>query len=205
MSDIRLDNSLKNLERVAGLIHDLRMEGCGGLYCPEKETVSVTVRAEGIPPMEVILGWLYPPRFTFQDDGPMYDLVEYLEGLSKYTVIMQPYAEIIEKIKDLWLEQLSWVDIDSEEPGLGEVLGKYKRYLKWYAERSKGSEGHGLGVAISAGGLCVSSQCLSDDSSGAAAAGDRPDLEMTDEERWKRFEELEKRVEALEQFRKVGF
>lgn len=205
MTDKRLEKSLKNLERVAGLIHDLRMEGCGGLYCPDKEAVAVTVRAEGIPPMEVILGWLYPPRFTFRDDGPMYDLVEYLEGLGKYTAILHPYDEIIEKIKELWLEQLSWVDIDSEVPGLEEVLGKYKRYLKWYAEHSKGSEGPGVGVTFSAGGLCVSSQCLSDDSSGAATAGDRPDLEMTDEERWEKFEELEKRVAALEQFRKVGF
>lgn len=205
MNDERLEKSMKNLERVAGLIHNLRLEGCGGLFYPEKECVAITVRAEDIPPMEIILGWLYPPRFTFQDDGPEFELVEYLERLGEYEAIVKPYDDIIADLVEIWLDQCSYLDPDSDDPRLKEVIDKYKRYKAWDEKRTKGSEGCCVVVDAGAGGCVLGDKCHDIVQGAATVLPERPDLELTDEERWKRFEALEKRVEALEQSRKVGF
>ena len=205
MSDIKLEKSLQNLHRVAGLVSGLRLEGCGGLYCPAKETVAVTIKAQDIPPMEVIIGWLYPPRFTFVEDGPEFELVDYLADFGPYTLIQEPYDKIINEITKIWLEQVALVGLEcSDDPKLKEVIERYNKYKEWYAKRILRPTGYRVVDSTAADADGAGAQHLSDGKDDKPQA-ERPDFEMTEDERWKRFEELEKRVKALEQFRKVGF
>jgi hypothetical protein len=176
------------------------------MYYPSKESVAVTIKAEDIPPMEVVLGWLYPPRFTFVEDGPEFELVDYLCGLADYQVILEPYGKIIHEIIKIWLEQIDmWVDTEyNSDPKLKEVIERYNKYKEWDEKQSIGSTGYCVVGSTAADADGAGAQHLSDGKDDKPQA-ERPDFEMTEDERWKRFEELEKRVKALEQFRKVGF
>ena len=103
MTDERLDRSLDRLEELAQSIRDMRQDEW--LTTPCDALASTTIKSDSAPTMEVIIGWLCPPKLARELDGELFpfDQLKHLELTKEQKEVLKSVEQFLE---DVWRDQL---------------------------------------------------------------------------------------------------